>query len=808
MADLSITGAILDVDYLLENDTAAIRLFVKGTDGKAYEVFDRKFRPYFYFVPSKPMTETEVMNTVARDGTGLRPESVENKRKSIFGKETDGYLVFAKSPLSIPRLSAVFLNYGQCYEFDIPFAKRYVIDTGLFPFLAYEFRISKENDRLSLESFERCNAEVLEPNLLCFDIEVYNPLGVPRASVDPVIMISYAYSANGKNGGGVVTYKKVDLPFVEVVADEKALFKRFMMIVKDLEIDIISGYNSANFDVRYMLERAEKLRIEFDLSRFRGGTRIEKHGLYDRVKLGGRVHIDVYLVVKFVAVVGAAEYILKMNSYTLKNVYEAVSKDKKITVEKRDIYKLWDGTEKELKELAVYNMNDSEALMEVYGKFVPIMVELSKTTGDVPSDVAVSTAGQLVEFTLMRYAYKQQEVIPNRPDEYAIKTRMDNPIEGAYVKTPEPGIYENLALFDFRGLYPSIIVSHNIDPSSLCEDCKDFYESPTGAKFDKNRKAIVPMILRMLMEQRTEVKKLYKKDPSNISYGSRSQALKIVANSFYGYLGYARSRWYSRQCAASVTAYGRQYIHETIDASEKSGFKVVYGDTDSIVLLIGNNTKDAALKFVKDFNSKLPESMELELEDFYTRGVFVGKKTERESAGAKKKYALISESGRVKIRGFELVRRDWSKVARDTQRAVLDAILKEGSREKAAQIVRDVIKKLKEGKMPLSELVINTQLRKSIDAYDLTSPELAAARKAVKEGKKKKDEMEHAVIGYIIAKRGNTISDKAVLEEFATDYDPDYYINNQVLPATMRILKELDFSEDELKGLGSQKKLM
>jgi DNA polymerase I len=139
---------------------------------------------------------------------------------------------------------------------------------------------------------------------------------------------------------------------------------------------------------------------------------------------------------------------------------------------------------------------------------------------------------------------------------------------------------------------------------------------------------------------------------------------------------------------------------------------------------------------------------------------------------------------------------------------VLEAILKEGSKEKAAQIVKDVIKKLKEGKVPLSELVINTQLRKGIDAYDSKSPELAAARKAVRLGQKKKDEVEHAVIGYVISRSGSSISDKATLEEFATDYDPDYYINNQVLPATMRILKELDFSEDDLKGLGSQKKLL
>ena len=146
-------------------------------------------------------------------------------------------------------------------------------------------------------------------------------------------------------------------------------------------------------------------------------------------------------------------------------------------------------------------------------------------------------------------------------------------------------------------------------------------------------------------------------------------------------------------------------------------------------------------------------------------------------------------------------------MARDTQRRVLETILKEGSKEKAAQIVKDVIRDLKEERVPIKDLVINTQLRKSIDSYDSTSPELAAAKKAVKRGQKSRSEVEHAVIGYVITKHGTSISEKAELEEFAKDYDPGYYIDHQVLPATMRILKELDFKEDELKGLGSQKKL-
>ena len=98
--------------------------------------------------------------------------------------------------------------------------------------------------------------------------------------------------------------------------------------------------------------------------------------------------------------------------------------------------------------------------------------------------------GQLVEYLLMRYAMLNKEVIPNKPGEDEIGERLSNPIEGAYVMTPEAGIYDNIVVFDFRGLYPSIIISNNIDPSTMCkDDCKDFFESPIGTKFRKSPRA-------------------------------------------------------------------------------------------------------------------------------------------------------------------------------------------------------------------------------------------------------------------------------------------------------------------------------
>jgi len=394
-------------------------------------------------------------------------------------------------------------------------------------------------------------------------------------------------------------------------------------------------------------------------------------------------------------------------------------------------------------------------------------------------------------------------------------------------------------VFDFRGLYPSIITAHNIDPFMLNCDCcgaEDSFISPTGARFCKKRQGLIPEVLAKVVKARGELKNELKKlDPATDEYRAmfaRQQSLKILANSYYGYLAFSRSRYYSREAAESVTAWGRQFIMQTGESAEKAGFRLLYQDTDSCFLLMDNKKKDDVLKWMKEVNGSLPNGMELELEAFYPRGVFVSKKTtgaasDGKTTGAKKKYALIDDKGRIKIRGFELVRRDWSVVARETQKKVLEAILKDGSKERAVQIVREVVAEVRSGKMALEKMVIGTQLVKGIDKYEVKSPELAAALKY--NSKTKNEKMaQGSMVRFVITRsphmdeklyapcknlkvlkaksssKTGSVSDKAEVLEYAKDYDADYYIDHQIIPTVLKILKELGVEEEDLKRGGKQ----
>ncbi|HIE33543.1 MAG TPA: hypothetical protein EYP86_00180 [Candidatus Altiarchaeales archaeon] len=376
-------------------------------------------------------------------------------------------------------------------------------------------------------------------------------------------------------------------------------------------------------------------------------------------------------------------------------------------------------------------------------------------------------------------------------------------IVGGYVVEPEKGIHDNIILFDFRSLYPSIIISYNIDPSTIdCECCKDdSHKAPTGHYFCKKKRGFIPEILNELIERRMEVKEKLslEKDLMKRKFLDVKQyALKILANSMYGYFAFPRARWYSRDCAEATAALGRQYIHQTIKNVEKNGFKVVYGDTDSVYITLPEEKEkerivEKAKFLLKKINKDLPGVMELEFEGFYSRGIFI----------TKKRYALIDEFGKLIVKGLEVRRRDWANIAKKTQDNVLMALLQDRDPEKAAKIVKKVIEDIKNNRVPLEDLAINTQITKDMGEYVQPGPHILAARRAMKKGLEFR---QGDIVSYVITRKGKSISDKAKLIDFVEEgnYDSDYYINNQVLPAVLRILEALGYSEEELKGFGKQ----
>ena len=202
-----------------------------------------------------------------------------------------------------------------------------------------------------------------------------------------------------------------------------------------------------------------------------------------------------------------------------------------------------------------------------------------------------------------------------------------------------------------------------------------------------------------------------------------------------------------------------------------------------------NEIKLQAQKFLNEWNETLPESMELEYEGFYKRGFFV----------SKKRYAVI-EDGEIIAKGLELVRRDWAPIVKNTQESVLKHILEEGNSNKALDEIKRILKLLKKGKIDKKDLIIHTQLTKAIKDYKQIGPHVVAAQILENHGN---DISRGTIIRYIIIKGKGSISQRAVPYEYCDkyDYDADYYINNQLIPAVERIMYAFGYSKSDLEDL-------
>jgi DNA polymerase Pol2 len=358
-----------------------------------------------------------------------------------------------------------------------------------------------------------------------------------------------------------------------------------------------------------------------------------------------------------------------------------------------------------------------------------------------------------------------------------------------------------------NSLYPTIIISHSISPELLnCnhKECKEKNNAPeTKNHFCIKKVGFIPKHLKFLIDRRKELKEKIKKVPKDSPeykiLDNEQYATKIISNAMYGYFGFVGARWYKRECGEATAAWGRFYIKKIMQMAESSGFEIIYGDTDSIFVrkegLSLKELEEEAKKFVEKVNEELPGIIELEFRGVYIRGIFVAR--EKGETGAKKRYALLDVNGNLEIRGFETVRRDWCKLAKETQRKVLEIILKEKNPEKATQFVNDTIKRIKEGKVDIEELTIYEQITKPLSQYEQIGPHVKAAMKAIERGR---IITEGSVIAFVITKGSGSISDRAMPVEFVTekDYDSEYYIQHQILPAALRVLKALGYSEQDI----------
>ena len=780
---------MLDIDYVPEDKSTIVRMYGKIGKKNAIVSFSG-IMPYIYAIPiDVKKAKKELSDIVIEKGEHtIRALKIKKVKKIVAGKKRDVLKVFFANPQHVVgfREAAKGLDSIEgIREYDIPFTRRFMTDNRISPFRELRIKGEKREENgvllVDAESIEPAGGEqdLSDLKVLSFDIEVYNPDTIPKPERDPMIMASFAEASGWKR---VISWKAPEKKpgYLMLVKNEKELIQGIVDTIRERDPDIIVTYNGDQFDFDYLKNRARINKVSLPLGR-ENELRFLRRGRFNAAKLKGRAHVDMYHMV-----FNIIRRSVSLPRYTLENLAE-----KFIGWPKKPLgVGVWEAWDSDVAKLMEYSAEDAVATAKLAMEFLPLQIEFAKLTRNSIFDCSRMTSGQLVEVLLLNKATDTGHIAPNKPKYGEKQNRLDRgAIKGAYVKEPEKGLHEHLAVFDFRSLYPTIIVSFNIDPNLMdCDCCKG-----DGAHhFCRKHKGFIPEILKEIIEKRTAIKKKLKKSFDK-QLDAQQYALKLLANSFYGFFGYMGARWYSRECAEEITRLGREYIQKTIREAEDFGFEVIYSDTDSLFVK-GNELEKNAIRFLKVINSKLPGIMNLELEGLYRRGVFV----------TKKRYALIDDEGKITTKGLEVVRRDWAKIAKDTQQKVLKSVLK-GKPDDAADIVKQVILRLKSGKVGKDELVIYTQIIKPISEYKQDAPHVVVAKKMLKKGEQVET---GSLIGFIVCKGIGRISQRAKSYGSVLDgeYDPVYYIKNQVLPPVTRILEALGYDTDSF--IGNQKKLV
>jgi len=780
---------LLDVNYEIKDHKPEVWIWGIDEKGKRILIIDRNFPAYFYLLIKENENPQAVMERIqTRKEEFPFLVKLEPVDRRFFGRPVKAIKVFCQDPDLIGKYSKILKKVEgveKCLEDDIRYSMRYLIDNDVTPCDWREVEVEETENKLEVQvdgvylakSFPQSvkRTEVPQLKILGFSMIGYSPKGAPKPEKNPVVIISVA-----TNSGD-------EAQFVAEDSDDKPVIESFVNYVRNFDPDILVGYGTSGQDWPYLLIRSKKLGINLSVDR----AKTEPHtSIFGHVSVTGRANIDFF---------DFAEDFPEVKVKTLENVADflgIMKLEKREIIEDVDFATYWQSPEKR-PLLLKFSKDNTQCIMGIADAMLDFAMQLSNLVGLPLDHVGTAAVGFRVEWFLIRRAYKIGELIPERVE------RPYFPYMGAIVLEPKQGIHENIAVLDFKAMYPNIMITQNVSPDTYLSPTEP--EPPGGAnvapevnhRFRAEPPGFYKRVLSHLIDVRDEIRpKLEKLSPKSPEYrvlDARQKAVKVITNASYGYTGWIGARWYIKPVAEATTAWGRQTILDAIELSKKTGLDVVYGDTDSIFVKCD---PEKIRKISEEIGKKF--GLEIKPDKIYVRVLF----TE-----AKKRYCGLLPDGRLDIVGLEVVRGDWAEVAKSVQEGVLEIILKEQKPQKALKFVQRYISDLRQKRAPYRNLIIWKTLTKPIEEYAVRAPHVEAARTLMKEGW---DLSMGDKIGYVIVVGSGRLYEKAKPYVLASydEVDLEYYVLNQIVPAASRILAMFGVTEEKLLSSRTPKTLL
>jgi DNA polymerase II len=767
-------GFILQASYRVSNrpDGArvpVIHLYGRLADGGTFLVRDDRQWPHFYIRAADAQ----------RANTLRMPQAQPVDHRTFSGEAVARVQV--EVPSDVPALRDRLHAAGiDTFEADVRFAVRYLIERDIKGGCEIEGAPSagKGVTWIFDNPVLRPADVTVEPRVLSFDIETDSKgerllaISMYAPGLDEVLIVDSGERPMPERATRCV--------------NEYAALDAFCARVREFDADVLTGWNTIDFDLTVLERIAFRVRHRLELGRDATPMRLRKPEGYfgsGQASISGRLVLDGIDLLR-----GA---FIRMDDYSLDAVArEVLGEGKAVAGDVRDrIGEIVHNYRHDLPAFALYARTDARLAYQIVEKLnvVQLAFARSKLTGMTPDRVAASIAS--FDFLYLSELERLKIVAPSVRSS---DSRVHAAQQGGHVLEPLTGMHRNVWVFDFKSLYPSLIRTFNIDPLSfVAEPAGDaeLIQTPGGAF--RRSPAILPRMLDELFPRREAAKRA--------GDSVAGHAIKILMNSFYGVLGTPACRFYNPALANAITGMGKEMLLWSKSWFEAAGFVVLYGDTDSLFVHSGMDdpetaaargpqlaaalTKEVAAYIEQRW--RVPSKLELKFEKLYLK-LFLPR-ARHSTRGASKRYAGLRHGAAVdavEFVGMEVVRRDWTALAKQVQRELYHRLFT----DQAVDVyLAAIVRRVRSGELD-EALVYRKNLRKDADDYTATTPpHVAAARKSTQSSGR--------LISYVITTAG-----PEPVDNVEHPLDREHYVAKQVRPVAEPVLETLGLDFEQVIG--------
>ena len=728
--------------------------------------------------------------------------------KTVNLKNSNNEAVMALYCAGERQLRAIvkcLLDVGiNCWESDIKLTDRFLMERFVTASLVCHSSNSSSSKLFQTITSTQVSSCDYQPNFKVVSLDIQTSVEADELysialyntqnSIVFMVDTSNSLPVNKK----IKMHNSVELTLVSCPS-ERCCLQQFLKYFTNMDPDIVIGWHVVQFDLWTLEKISHQQKVPLLL-----GRAGQKMSWREESQYEGRHYAQVpgRIVLDGIELLRTAFY--EFERFSLEFVANALLGESKLLAN--------DDRGREISELfitnkialATYNLKDCKLVWAIFEKtkLLEFAIERARLTG-LPLDRAGGSVASF-DYAYLPRLHRMGYVAPNLGE---LKSNIISP--GGHVMESKPGLYRHVLVLDFKSLYPSIIRTFKIDPCAYWVakhqnlTKKAVVVGFNNAKFSKENN-ILPSMIDDLWKSRDSAKAANNKPLSH--------AIKIMMNSFYGVLGSTSCRFYDPRVCSSITLRGHEIIQRTRDWIISQGLEVIYGDTDSVFVWLGNDKTDGEAQAagknlatslniwwhdnIRDEHA-IESHLEIEFETHYSdflmptiRGSHVGSK--KRYAGITKKMSEVNgesiSSEELVFKGLETVRTDWTVLAKEFQRALYLMIFKG---EAYSDYIYSTVIKLLNSRYD-DRLVYKKRLRRKLSDYQKsTPPHVKAARKL--------HDLSGELLGigdtvcYIV-----TVNGPEPISHQTSAIDYQHYIDKQLQPIANSILNFVDDSFEKI----------